>query len=212
MQKKFIIITGRSGCGKGTQSEMLESYLKKIYEENKNDSGLEVKHVTTGGNFREFIKNENYSSIKTRDTINSGGLMPEFLAIWNWSNIFINHLKENMTVILDGAPRRIIEVDALRTAIPFYGYAGATIIYLDVSEEWTRKRLTERGREDDQNEEEVSRKMKWFAEDMLPCIKYYEEESKKENTKDNNSYKFLHINGEQSVEDVNAEILQKLGL
>ena len=38
MQKKFIIITGRSGCGKGTQSEMLESYLKKIYEQTADTS------------------------------------------------------------------------------------------------------------------------------------------------------------------------------
>lgn len=193
-QKKFYIIMGRSGCGKGTQADL----LKKVLEER---GASKVLHVTTGGGFREFIEGPSYAAKVSKELTNSGGLNPEFLAVWNWSNIFINSLTGEEVVILDGAPRRMVEVGALHSAIHFFGYNHATVIYVDVSETWAMDKLTSRGREDDRNRIEQEKKMEWFAEDMLPCIDEYSR---------NPLYKFIHVNGEQTVEEVHRELLTKL--
>ena len=210
IEKSFVIMIGRSGCGKGTQAELLVKYFEKKYKSPDIENFLNIKHITTGGNFREFIKSGNYTADNTREVLNSGGLMPEFLAIWNWAHIFINNTKENDSIILDGAPRKLIEVHALESALTFYNYKNPIVIYLDVSEGWAKDRLLNRGREDDQNEEEVNRKMAWFENDVMPCINYYKEESAKENTKESNSYKFLHISGEQTPEQISVDIISKI--
>jgi len=194
MNKKFFIVIGRSGSGKGTQSEILKSELEK--------RGCEdVKHLTTGGGFREFSERDNHSARITKRIIESGNTGPQFVAIWVWSNIFIDTLSENTTVILDGAPRILSEAEILSSAIKFYGYEKPVVVYIDVSETWALDRLAGRGRNDDSTDEDRERKMRWFFEDVLPCVAYYKESP---------LYDFVHINGEQSVEDVSREMFEKL--
>ncbi len=195
MEKRFFIIIGRSGCGKGTQADL----LKKVLEE----KGAEkVLHVTTGGGFRKFAENDSYSAKLSKEISLTGGLSPEFLAVWNWSNIFIENLIGGETVILDGAPRRLMEVEPLHSAIHFYGYHHhATVIYLDVSENFALARIAERNREDDNTVENAKRKMEWFEKDILPIIDNYSHDPR---------YTFIHIKGEQSVEGVHKDILEKL--
>ncbi len=195
MQKEFFIIIGRSGSGKGTQAEMLQKVLES--------KGVEtVVHITTGGTFREFITGDSYSAKTAKEITNSGGLLPEFLAVWNWSNIFINTIKGNETIILDGAPRKMVEVEPLHSAIHFYGYNHATVIYVNVSERWALERLVGRNREDDKNPDDAKKKMQWFEEDVLPVLDMYSRDPR---------YKYLHINGEQTIEEVHKEIIEKLG-
>jgi adenylate kinase family enzyme len=199
IEKQFFIFIGRSGCGKGTQAELLKTYL-----ENKNQSTNEstkVLHITTGGGFRDFVNNGTLSASLAKNINDAGGLQPEFLAIWNWSNIFINTLTGNETVMLDGAPRRLIEVTALHSAIDFYNYKNVTVIYLDVTEGWAIEKLVARGREDDSTSDEIQKKMDWFKADILPVVDWY---------KNDPEYKFLHINGERSIDDIHADILSRL--
>lgn len=197
MEKRFFIIIGRSGCGKGTQAKLLQDVLLKKGAE-------KVLHVTTGGGFRKFAENDSYSSKLSKEISLTGGLSPEFLAVWNWSNIFIENLIGGETVILDGAPRRLMEVEPLHSAIHFYGYHNhATVIYLDVSENFALARITERNREDDNTEEKSKLKMEWFEKDILPIIDNYSHDPR---------YTFIHIKGEQSVEDVHKDIIEKLEL
>ncbi len=195
--KKFFIIIGRSGCGKGTQTELLQQVLEK-------NGAEKVLHFTTGGGFRKFGESGSYSAKLSKEVNNSGGLSPEFLAVWNWSNIFIENLQGNETVILDGAPRRLMEVEPLHSAVHFYGFADhATVIYLNVTESFALARIAERNREDDNILEHANRKMEWFEKDILPILDLYSHDPR---------YTFLHINGEQSIEEVHKEILEKLGM
>lgn len=185
---------GRSGSGKGTQTTLFKTYLE--------GKGVkDVIHVTTGSGFREFIAGDSYAAKVSRNVNDTGGLQPEFLAIWNWSNIFINSIKGEETVILDGAPRKPVEVYALEGAISFFGYDMPTIIYIDVSEGWACEKLSSRGRPDDIEKESQERRMNWFMEEVLPCIDIYKHDAR---------YGFIHVNGEQSVEDVQKEIVAKL--
>jgi adenylate kinase family enzyme len=197
MQKKFYIIIGRSGCGKGTQAEL----LKKVLEEK---GAPKVLHVTTGGGFRKFGESGTYSANLSKDITHTGGLSPEFLAVWNWSNIFIENVTGEETIILDGAPRRVMEVEPLHSAIHFYGFSNhATVIYLDVSENFALARIAERNREDDNTLENAKRKMTWFEEDILPILDVYSHDPR---------YTFIHIKGEQAIDAVHKDILEKLGM
>ena len=196
MEKQFYTIIGRSGCGKGTQAELLKNKLETLGFKN-------VKHISTGEGFRELAKSNNYIATLSRYTDEQGLLQPEFLAVWNWSNIFLNKLEEDDSVILDGAPRRIFEITMLDSAIKFMGFEKPIVIYLDVSESWARERLKGRGRADDISEDDVARRMSWFETDVMPVLDSY---------KNDHRYNFIHINGEQVLEDVHSEIVEKLKL
>jgi adenylate kinase family enzyme len=194
MEKKMYIIMGRSGGGKGTQVDLFKKYL-----EGKGTEG--VHHVTTGGGFRAFVQGDTFAAKQARLINDAGGLQPGFLAVWNWTNIFINELKEEETLILDGAPRKLMELELLKDAVPFFGFAHPTIIYLDVSKDWAIDKLTSRGRDDDKDVEAMERKMKWFDDDVYPCVEAY---------KNDPTYTFIHVNGEQTVEQVHQELVAKL--
>jgi adenylate kinase len=194
MDKQFYIIIGRSGSGKGTQVERLKEVLEK--------KGPKAKHFTTGGGFRDFINRDAYIAKLSKKVNSEGGLQPEFLAVWNWANIFIENLEEGETILLDGAPRKVYEMEALHSAVTFLQYKNPIVIYLDVSEGWAKERLLGRGRGDD-TLHEVEKRLSWFETDTLPVIDKYIHDPR---------YKVFHINGEQSVEDVHQEIVQKVGL
>lgn len=194
MQKQFYIILGRSGCGKGTQAQL----LKKALEERNTDN---VLHVTTGGGFREFVTSDSYIAGLSRKVNEEGLLQPEFLAVWNWANIFINTLKGGETIILDGAPRKPFEVHVLHSFITFLGYEKPTIIYLNVSEGWARERLLGRRREDDKDVADINRRLGWFETEVMPTLDVYNHDPR---------YTVVHVNGEQTIEEVHVEVLEKL--
>lgn len=194
MQKEFFILIGKSGSGKGTQSELLKDYL--IEEKNIND----VVYITTGKSFRKFSEQDNFSAKIVKNIIDKGGLCPESFATWNVINLFVDSLNENSTVLLDGSPRRIEEAHRLEETLDFYGYKNIVVLYIDVDNTWATDKLTSRGRADDMKTGIESR-LSWFDSGVLPIVEYY---------KSNTKYNFLTINGMQSVEDVQKEILEKL--
>jgi adenylate kinase family enzyme len=195
MEKRFIILMASPGAGKSTQAKLLKQHLDSQHEE--------VIHVTTGGAFREFIGSDSYIARQARDVQNNGGLQPEFLAIWNWTNVFINSLKEQTTVILDGAPRKVVETDAIHALFPFLQYTKVDVIYLEVTPSLAKERQkyrqmhTDEKREDASNDEEIEKRIELFYKDILPCIEIFKNDPR---------YRFHRVNGEQSIEEVHEAI------
>ena len=72
---------------------------------------------------------------------------------------------------------------------------------MNVTSQWAIERLYGRGRLDDAAFENLKIKQKWFDSDVIPAIKY---------AKKNPLYRFVEINGEQSIEEVHQEIIQKI--
>lgn len=194
MNKQFYILIGRSGSGKGTQATLLKNAM-----EAKGFS--KTLHITTGGGFRDFIQSDSYIANLAKNVNDTGGLQPEFLAVWSWANTFIKTLEGDESIILDGAPRKPFEASILHSAIAFLGYHKPVVIYLDVSESGSRKHIAGRGREDDKDENDVANRMNWFETDVLPTLDVYFHDPR---------YTVLHINGNQSIDEVHAEIMQKL--
>jgi len=89
-KKQAYIIIGRSGCGKGTQAELLINNLK-------NDLNRKVFDLQTGDKFRTFVKGEGYTNKLAKEIGDRGELQPMFLALSLWSVDFIENLKEMKT-------------------------------------------------------------------------------------------------------------------
>lgn len=189
--KTFIFI-GRSGCGKGTQAKML---MDTLAEDNR-----PIEYIEPGSKFREFITQGNYTSLLAKKIAEDGGLQPGFLTVHIWSHIFIEKLTGNEHIVMDGMPRRKIEAEVLLGALRFYSRPRVQVIYVNVSRGWAEERLLARGRADDARDD-VSRRLDWFDQDVLPTLEYL---------KTQNDIELLDINGEQSIENVHAEIISKI--
>jgi adenylate kinase family enzyme len=194
MQPQTFIFIGRSGCGKGTQVDLLKEVLKK-----KDPSG-EIFHLETGARFREFVKEEKYSSKLASEIMKSGERQPDFIAVRIWSNMLIEQFKGSEHLFLDGICRSLPEAEMFSTAAKFYN-RKPVVIYLNVSRQWSKERLLARGRSDD-DKQGVEKRLDWFEKDTYPAIEYFGS---------NNLYTLLDINGEQTIEEVHKEIIDKLG-
>ena len=196
MKQKTIIFFGRSGSGKGTQARLLEEYMKKNDPEHR--GGL---YIETGERFRDFIKDkDNYTAKATADVMEAGGLMPEFMPIWVWTSYLIDNYTGDEHMILDGLSRRSDEAPILDSALRFYKREQPQIIFINTSREWSKERLLDRKRKDD-NEDDIERRLDWFEENTVLALNYF---------KRHVGYEFIEIEGEQSIEKVHADIIRSI--
>lgn len=195
MKPQTFIFIGRSGCGKGTQADLLQKYLKT------QDPGREIFYLETGNRFRDFIKGDSLSSKRSLDIAHRGDRQPDFLAVWMWAHIFIENLKGDEHIVIDGTPRSLNEANVLDSAIKFYGWQPARVIYLNVSRPWAEKRLHDRGRTDDRSSEQIKKRLDWFETDVVPAV---------EHLRQHPEYRFFDINGERPLEEVHQSIIDEV--
>lgn len=196
MTPQTFIFFGPSGSGKGTQARLLIDYLEK------NDPERKTVYIETGRRFRDFITEASYTAKMTNKIIQEGGLLPEFLPIWIWSEYLVKHVSGDEHMVLDGLSRRAHEAPILNSAMKFYGRVKPFVISMHVSHEWAKEKLLARERGDDKTEQ-IETRLEWFEKNVVPAMDYF---------KDNEFYNFITINGEQSVEDVHKELMEKCGL
>lgn len=189
-----IIFIGRSGCGKGMQAGLLR---KKLEEQ---EPKTPIVYIETGEHFRSHMKDSAYTWELARKVNEAGGRQPDFLAVWLWGHLLLERLRGGEHLVFDGAPRSLSEAMVLHTAFPFYGREKPTIIFLNVSREWSEERLSGRGRADDIKPETIARRLAWYEKDVLPAVEFFKNQSE--------HYTFLEINGEQTPEEVFTDILK----
>lgn len=198
MNKQTFIFIGASGCGKGTQVELLKHELIK------RDPEIPIFHLQTGEHFRAFAKGESYAARVAKKVQERGELLPEFLSVWLWSDIFIKNLTGDEHLILDGSPRTVGEAEHLDVAFKFFKRETPTIIFMKVSREWSTTRMKERATKElrvDDSEESIKRRLAWFEREVLPTVEHYRRDR---------DYRFIEINGEQTVAEVHKKILGKV--
>lgn len=196
MNPQTVIFIGRSGAGKGVQSKVLQDFLKH------NTPNIPLLNLETGAHFRKYTKQEGFTWSNARTVNDTGARQPDFLAVWIWSQFFIDNIKnERQHLILDGTPRSLNEAHILSTALHFYNRKNPIVVFLDISNPCAEERLRLRGRADDLDTESVARRQKWFEQDVAPAVDYY---------RHNPDYNFLEINGEQAPEEVHQEIVKQI--
>lgn len=197
MLETFIFI-GRSGCGKGTQADLMQEYIKRTDSEKR-----EILYIETGELFRKFIKGKGYSSRLSREIDEKDERQSDFLACSMWGNILIDKLEDNTHIIFDGVARSFPEAVLISTAMRFYKRQNPTVVHINVSRQWSEEHLLKRkeGRADDSSVERIQGRLDWFDQDTLPAITYF---------KTTPLYKFIEVNGEQPIEKVHSDIISKL--
>jgi adenylate kinase family enzyme len=193
MQLKSIIFIGRSGCGKGTQSDLLIQYFKTI--------GQETTYLSTGNEFRKLIaEKNNFTSIKIDKIYEEGRRPADFLCITILGNFFKENFSDKKNLIIDGGLRSLNEASTVTDILDFYEVKNPHVFYLNVSHEWSKDKLKKRGRDDD-NDEIYEVKKTWFEKEVLPAIDFLE---------NNDKFNFHTIDGEQEIQTVHKEILEYL--
>ena len=193
MQPQTFIFFGPSGSGKGTQARRLQDEIKK------RDPDRNILYIETGQKFRELAENDSFTAQKMKNILETGNLAPVFLPIWVWAGIMIENVTGDEHLFLDGMSRRLVEANVLDSALKFYKRENLTIISIECSDEWATKLLKGRGRSDD-TDEEIKKRLGWYRENTVPAIEYFKNDS---------DYRFIPINGEQTIEDVHQEIFYK---
>ncbi len=189
--KTATIFIGRSGSGKGTQAKLLKDFL----DQNHNST----MYIGTGNHFREMMKENDYTARLVKEIYDEGDRHPDFLAITMLGNIFRFEYKEGENVIIDGAARSLHEAQVLLEILKFYEFSKIKVIHIDVSHNWCVDKLLKRGRDDD-NEKVFEIKHKWFENDVKPAIEFF---------RNNKDLHFIEVNGENSIEEVNKDLINK---
>lgn len=196
MKPQTFIFFGIAGSGKGTQGELLEKYLRdhKLVED--------VIYISPGVEYRKIVDNGGYTGQLIKKISEKGFLAPDFLTTSLFTNILLSNMTENMSFISDGYPRTISQAESFEKAMEFYGRENVHVIYIEVGKEEAMKRMKLRARADD-TDEGIETRFDEYVKNVLPSMKYFDGKD---------GYKMITVNGEQSIEQVHADIIKSLNL
>lgn len=186
--RTFIFI-GRSGCGKGTQAALLEKYIK--------EQGCEVVRLGMGDFARTRAQQNTLTGKWIQSILNAGGFFPSWLA----SSLMLEMMESQLVshdqvVLLDGSPRRLSEAQVLDEFMENLHRPPVQPIYLDISEDESRRRLVSRGRSDD-TADAITNRLAWFTTQVIPVLNYYGD-------------RLITVTGESDINAINAKIIESL--
>ncbi|MBQ6584060.1 MAG: adenylate kinase [Alistipes sp.] len=163
-----VVLFGAPGCGKGTQSELLEKRF-----------GL--SHVSTGEIIRSHIKSQTELGLQMQDYISRGELAPDSVVI----GMIENYLAENKGIkgtIFDGFPRTTAQAEAFDKLLEQHNDSVDIMIYMDVPEEELVKRILLRGKEsgraDDASEDVIRNRIAVYNQQTAVVADYYRTQGK----------------------------------
>ena len=163
-----VVLFGAPGCGKGTQSELLEKRF-----------GL--SHVSTGEIIRSHIKSQTELGLQMQEYISRGELAPDSVVI----GMIENYLAENKGIkgtIFDGFPRTTAQAEAFDKLLEQHNDSVDIMIYMDVPEEELVKRILLRGKEsgraDDASEDVIRNRIAVYNQQTAVVADYYRAQGK----------------------------------
>jgi len=209
--QKNIVLFGIQGSGKGTQGKIIaEKYGYTIFE--------------TGGELRKLISSGTELGKKIKAIVEAGNLVDTSVIMEVIEN-FLENIGVNIPILFDGLPRKMdqkIAFDALmqKKDKDFVG------VLIEISRNEAVRRLTSRRicknckeiypafytkgvcekcggelemRQDDSNLEAIENRLDAYLNETKPVIDEYLKEGK-----------MFKINGEQGIEEVTMELIEKL--
>lgn len=154
-----MVILGRQGSGKGTQS----ARLVKAYG---------CVHVSTGDVLRAAVAEGSELGRAAEAVMAAGGLVGDEIM----NEIVRQRLGRDDVaaggVLLDGYPRTADQADALESALADLGQTLTAAVNIDVPIEEVKARMLERGRSDD-TAEAISRRLALYEEQTAPLLEWF---------------------------------------
>ena len=156
-----MVILGRQGSGKGTQS----AHLAELYG---------CSHVSTGDMLRAAVEAGTELGQQAKAIMDSGGLVSDEIM----NGIVRDRLSSadivRGGVLLDGFPRTADQADALEQIFNDLDQSLDVAVNLDVSVAEVTARMVSRGRSDD-NEEAIARRLELYEEQTAPLLEWFAE-------------------------------------
>ena len=211
-----LLIMGKPGAGKGTQSNKLLKHYK-------------LTHISTGNIYREEIKKGSAIGVEAKKYLDEGNLVPDKMT----NDIVWDILKKKdypQGFMLDGYPRTRTQAEALDEMLHSLGISLSAVINVDVKDEVLLHRMAGRRvclncghtyhldyhppkvegvcdhcgnkliQRPDDLEESVMNRLAIYNEKTKPLLDYYDEKNL-----------LVVIDGEQSTNKVFHDIIKKLG-
>lgn len=154
-----MVILGRQGSGKGTQSaRLVEAYG--------------CVHVSTGDVLRAAVAEGSELGRAAEAVMAAGGLVGDEIM----NGIVRQRLGRadiaSDGVLLDGYPRTADQADALESALADLGQTLTAAVNVDVPIEEVKARMILRGRSDD-TDEAISRRLALYEEQTAPLLEWF---------------------------------------
>lgn len=186
-----LVILGGPGAGRGTQSERLGDRLKLLWISTGDILRAAIAPGATDPNLTQLGQ-------QAQVYVERGELVPDEVMI-QFIRLRLLQADAASGWILDGYPRTAFQAEELDFLLEDLGQRLNKAIYLDVPDEILRSRSIARGLLDDQPDA-VQRRIDLFHARTQPLLEYYELRDR-----------LLRINGNQTIEQVQQEIITQLG-
>lgn len=188
-----IVFYGPEGSGKGTQAKLLAE-------------ALHLPILTSGDLVRDAAANDKgIIGEVCRQALVEGKYVAdsEMFVLWKW------RLKEEDAKggwIMDGFPRNVEQAKFLHDKTDKYGYTIDKVIYLQLGEEESLKRLLARARplhpgsiETGDTPERIKTRIAMYKEAQKDVLDFYRSKGA-----------LVEINADQTIEQVHADIMQQI--
>jgi adenylate kinase len=212
----FIIITGLSGSGKGTQAKMLKEKI-------------DYEHLVMGDLLRAEAASDTELGRKINEIINiKGELVPDHVST-KLLKEKISEIDKSKHVILDGFPRTLVQANNLNKILEEIGLENynLVVLHIKITDNEAIERLSKRRicpacreiyifngnnqqkcnkcnevelimRKDDQPDK-IKKRLEWGHNDLDPVLQMYKEKKV-----------LIEINGAQTEQEVQKEILRNI--
>ena len=177
-----IVLTGRPGAGKGTQSKLLSEKYKLI-------------HIATGDMLRHEVESNSETGQKIKNFIDKGDLVPDEIVIKLIEKKMDEHSESN-GFLFDGFPVNLVQAYILDGLLSKKGSTINAAIHLDVPTLSCIRRLQQRwetplARSYDKNTDVIIHRLEKYERKAKMVYQYYKSQQK-----------FLKVNAENSQDTV----------
>ncbi|HVA96396.1 MAG TPA: nucleoside monophosphate kinase [Candidatus Acidoferrales bacterium] len=178
-----IILVGIQGSGKSTQGNLLSEKLG-------------VPYLSTGHIFRELAKERTPLGRYIKETMTAGYLIPDKKTNEIVSE-YLSRPEYEKGFILDGYPRTISQAKSFKNGID-------KVVYLEVSDKEALWRLSYRNGDNGEKREDdtlsaIRKRIELFHKFTEPVLEFYRSKEK-----------LLTFNGEEPIEKIHKEIMDKI--